>query len=142
MKSQVKICALIFIVGFIFSGQNLFSQVLAKNDSKTSTDMQEFVIPDKSENESVSFAESEVRKSLFPINQGLSPKINTKSLQFQIFDNSLVNHNESFSRIFKYDTSPDNPDHRCYEIVAPLTKNYQLHFNFMSQENFTLGNSR
>ena len=142
MKSQVKIYAIIFIVVFIFSAQDLFSQDLPKNDIKTSTDIKEFVIPAKSESHIVSFAESEFRKSLLLFNRWLSLKINTKSLQFQIFDNSLVNHNGSFSRIFKYDTSPDNPDHRCYEIVAPLTKNYQLHFNFMSQENFTLGGSR
>lgn len=53
--------------------------------------------------------------------------------------NAVLKYKLPFSTLFKYDTSPGNPDHRCYEITKPLTEKYTLLFNFMSQRKYTIG---
>ncbi|MFQ5604257.1 MAG: hypothetical protein ACE5HS_13400 [bacterium] len=40
------------------------------------------------------------------------------------------------SKLFKYNTSPSNPDHHCYEIKKSLTQNYQFIFNFLSSQKY------
>lgn len=56
-------------------------------------------------------------------------------------DTDSFNSPVPFSKLFKYDTSPGNPDHRCYEIVVPLSTNYRFLFNFVSFEKYNLGGS-
>ena len=51
--------------------------------------------------------------------------------------NSILEYRLPFSTIFKYDTSPNNPQNECYEITKPLTKKYTFLFNFMSQKQYT-----
>lgn len=43
---------------------------------------------------------------------------------------------------FKYDTSKNNPDHRCYEIVKPISSRYNFVFNLILIEKFTTGGAR
>ena len=52
--------------------------------------------------------------------------------------NGLFEYRLPFSTIFKYDTSPNNPENKCYEITKPLTKKYTFLFNFMSQQQYTI----
>ncbi|HEX9653387.1 MAG TPA: hypothetical protein VGA99_06730, partial [bacterium] len=37
---------------------------------------------------------------------------------------SLLDYRSLPLQAFKYDTSNDNPEHRCYEIVRPISKHY------------------
>ena len=43
-----------------------------------------------------------------------------------------------FSKLFKYDTTWSNPDHRCYEFRQPLTKKQTFLFNFMSSRKYDI----
>ncbi len=43
---------------------------------------------------------------------------------------------------FKYDTSKNNPDHRCYEIIKPISSRYHFVFNLILMEKFTTGGAR
>jgi|GEM_PF-3284403 len=43
-----------------------------------------------------------------------------------------------FSALFKYDTSPDNTDHKCYDFRKPLTKHQTFLFNFMSKKKYNI----
>jgi len=52
--------------------------------------------------------------------------------------NAILEYRLPFSTIFKYDTSPNNPENKCYEITRPLTKKYTFLFNFMSQQQYTI----
>lgn len=47
-----------------------------------------------------------------------------------------------FSKMFRYETNPSDPDHRCYEITKPISRNYTFLFNFMPLERFTSGGAR
>ncbi|MFQ5676920.1 MAG: hypothetical protein ACE5G1_13570 [bacterium] len=51
----------------------------------------------------------------------------------------LLDYRLPFTEIFKYDTSPNNPEHRCYDINKPLTNRYSFLFNFMSQQKYMIG---
>ncbi len=44
-----------------------------------------------------------------------------------------------FSVLFKYDTSPDNPEHKCYDIRKPLTAKHTFLFNFLSKQQYNIG---
>jgi len=52
--------------------------------------------------------------------------------------NLILKYRIPFSTIFKYDTSPNNPENKCYDITRPLTKKYTFLFNFMSQQQYTI----
>ena len=52
--------------------------------------------------------------------------------------NLILKYRIPFSTIFKYDTSPSNPENKCYEITRPLTKKYTFLFNFMSQQQYSI----
>lgn len=52
--------------------------------------------------------------------------------------NIVLQYRLPFSTIFKYDTSPNNPENKCYDITRPLTKKYTFLFNFMSQQQYTI----
>jgi len=52
--------------------------------------------------------------------------------------NVILKYRVPFSTIFKYDTSPNNPENKCYDITRPLTKKYTFLFNFMSQRKYTI----
>lgn len=54
----------------------------------------------------------------------------------QTISSSLLNYRAPFSLIFKYDTSRNNPEHRCYDIRKPLTRNYTFLFNFLSSQQY------
>lgn len=54
---------------------------------------------------------------------------------------SLLDYRVPFSILFKYNTSPSNPDHHCYEIRKPLTRNYTFLFNFLSTQQYNLSAS-
>lgn len=54
----------------------------------------------------------------------------------QTMRSSLLNYRVPFSLIFKYDTSRNNPEHRCYDIRKPLTRNYSFLFNFLSSQQY------
>lgn len=43
-----------------------------------------------------------------------------------------------FTALLKYDTTPSNPEHRCYEITKPISKKYTFLFNFMSQRKYSV----
>ena len=58
-------------------------------------------------------------------------KLNIAGLEYRV----------PFSKLFKYDTSPNNPENRCYEITKPLTKKYTFLFNFMSSKKYKIGGS-
>jgi len=47
-----------------------------------------------------------------------------------------------FSVLFKYDTTWNNPAHRCYEIIKPITPTVLLRFNFISLSQYTVGSNR
>ena len=40
-------------------------------------------------------------------------------------------------RLFQYDTSRNNPEHRCYDFRRPLRKNTEFLFNFLSKQKYT-----
>jgi hypothetical protein len=44
--------------------------------------------------------------------------------------------------VFKYDTSKENAEHRCYEIIKPISKSYNFAFNLILIEKFTTGGAR
>lgn len=50
--------------------------------------------------------------------------------------NAILNYRLPFSTIFKYDTSPNNPENKCYDFTKPLTKKYTFLFNFMSMQKY------
>jgi hypothetical protein len=39
----------------------------------------------------------------------------------------------------RYDTSPSNPEHRCYDFRKPLTTRYTFLFNFLSNQQYNAG---
>jgi len=41
-----------------------------------------------------------------------------------------------FSRLFKYDTSWNNPETRCYEFKKPLTRKVNFLFNFVRLDRY------
>lgn len=43
-----------------------------------------------------------------------------------------------FSVLFKFDTSPANPEVRCYDIRKPLTDHYTFLFNFLSNQQYNI----
>jgi len=43
-----------------------------------------------------------------------------------------------FSALFKYDTSPHNPEHKCYDFRKPLTGHQTFLFNFMSKKQYNI----
>lgn len=55
---------------------------------------------------------------------------------------ALRRHPVPFSVLFKYDTSWDNPAHRCYEILKPITPTFFLRFNLVSLSQYTVGRGR
>ncbi len=43
-----------------------------------------------------------------------------------------------FSKLFKYNTTWSNPEHRCYEFRQPLTAKQTFLFNFMSSRKYDI----
>ncbi|NIS27566.1 hypothetical protein GWN90_26945 [candidate division KSB1 bacterium] len=54
-------------------------------------------------------------------------------------DSTAASTQAPFSTMFKYNTSPSEPEHRCYEITKPISKEVTFLFNFVSQSKFTNG---
>jgi hypothetical protein len=44
--------------------------------------------------------------------------------------------------LLKYDTSRENPEHRCYEFIQPISHSYNFVFKFILMEKFTTGGAR
>jgi len=59
-----------------------------------------------------------------------------KSSSAKVESGPAVPYNVPFSVLFKYDTSPNNPEHRCYEITKPITRQMTFLFNFMSLQQY------
>lgn len=70
-------------------------------------------------------------------NEDLSGELSLPQLTKIDSTNAILNYRLPFSTIFKYDTSPNNPEHKCYEFTKPLTKKYTFLFNFISQQQYT-----
>lgn len=139
MDCRFKIFSFICIWLFTTSGQLLFSQSSSHKDDESSINTEK--IENKLESEPIDLNDSAISNSTFLFNQMFLLRLHEGSLLFQR-NRKGEGDDAKFSELFKYDISPENHDHRCYEIVAPLAKNYNLHFNFMSLEKFTLGGSR
>ncbi len=43
----------------------------------------------------------------------------------------------ALKQTFKYDTTWDNPETRCYEFKRPITQKYLFLFNFTSKQQYT-----
>ncbi|RMD94269.1 MAG: hypothetical protein D6813_02560 [Calditrichaeota bacterium] len=42
----------------------------------------------------------------------------------------------SVKSLLKFKTTPQDPEHRCYEIVAPISSHYEFKFHFMSLQKY------
>lgn len=139
MIPYFKIVLVISMLLWLLGKQPLSSQSISHKDDESSINTDK--IENKLESEPIDINESAINDSTSLFNQMFLPKLHEGNLLFHR-NRKGKEFSPKFSELFKYDTSPENPDYRCYEIVAPLAKNYDLHFNFMSREKFILGGSR
>jgi len=82
--------------------------------------------PEKTKTDSVQTQKPEIKETdqeVVPANLGLVSKV--------LFFDAL-------STKLKYDTSPQNPEHRCYDIRKPLSRNYTFVFNFLSKQKYII----
>lgn len=111
----------------LFSTQSLLSQVNSIDSNSARVD------------HSDSTTSSIKRDASLPQNKVLTSALTLRKFTQLDSPNAVLKYKLPFSTLFKYDTSPGNPDHRCYEITKPLTEKYTLLFNFMSQRKYTIG---
>lgn len=51
--------------------------------------------------------------------------------------NPELENRAPFSVLFKFDTSPNNLEIKCYDFRKPITNNYTFLFNFLSTQQYT-----
>ncbi len=68
------------------------------------------------------------KKSRKPENLTMTKRAGSAILQYRV----------PFSVLFKYDTSPNNPEHKCYEISKSLNDTYTFLFKLMSMQQYDI----
>lgn len=73
---------------------------------------------------------------------GTTHKLHTPTILLSHLHAQIPSSRLSFPSLLNYDTSRNNPECRCYEIVKPISKKFTFLFNFMSNDKYKYGGAR
>ena len=140
MKDRLKIAALMIVASLLLPNYVVFSQPLSSPTRETAVQLAP--LPDSSLTRNGNNAGENDTSPLHSTRQILATKQLLHMPLLSDFGYGLRSYRTPFSQLFKYDTSPNNPEHKCYEIKKTLSNQYDFSFKFLSFDRYTLGYRR
>ncbi|MFQ5706830.1 MAG: hypothetical protein ACE5HO_05230 [bacterium] len=134
MRIPDRISMLAIFVAVIFSGHMVFSQPSSPGSEDSEAQNEGFSSAEQVDLDAPKAEAAD--QALVPL---LSLDFSATKLRVKKTEKNSNSNQVPFSKLFKYDTSPSDPAHHCYEIVAPVSKKYKFQFYFLSADKYKMG---